>query len=117
MVDLLVCSSCQDKTEGLPQQLATASVELLDPKTMMWSELPPCPFPVINAKACRFDHHGHSIIMTGGCGGLRDGGGCLVQIFSMLKNTWQSAPPLQQPRHSHSCTLLRQGQIVVAGGK
>jgi hypothetical protein len=122
----------------------SASVEVLDPTTMIWSGLPPLLKPTVSCASCvlrddddpavtaqlrRTDagdggpmpmqRRSERVVVTGGSGHLpHDAGGMTdVWVLDMATQEWTEFTHMSEPRHSHSCSALPGGRVLVAGGK
>lgn len=97
-----------------------ASVELFDPAansgTGAWSSAPPLHHPRAGHTASLLRNG--RVLATGGSAGFgeRLASSEIYDPSLGLQGAWQATGPLQDPRDSHTATLLSTGEVLVAGG-
>jgi hypothetical protein len=96
---------------------ATASAEIYDPATGLWSLTTPM-------NSARSDHtatllpNGKVLIVGGGWfgGGLNPSATNTAEIFDPITGNWIIANPMPTPRGNHAAALLPDGNVIFCGG-
>lgn len=103
--------------EGSPGWGSTASVELFDPTTGVWTIGPPMSVPRARHTATILP--GGDVLVTGGATTFFGEIGSVTasaEIYSPRSNSWRAAAPMSIPRYVHQAALLADGRVLVAGG-
>jgi hypothetical protein len=104
---VLVAGGLTSAGSGIP----TASAELFDPDTGLWSA-------AASMGSARFLHaasllHDGRVLVAAGCDGFSCGG--TAEIYDPGSNTWSPTPSVCCPRSGHTLTRLANGKTLVAG--
>lgn len=102
---------------GDDRQTAFASAELFDPTTMTWSRAGTMAFPRTSHTATLLDSG--KVLVVGGYAGYARGLPALAtaELYDPAANTWTGAGTLATGRYNHAAVLLRDGKVLVTGGR
>ncbi|MEA2228189.1 MAG: hypothetical protein QOF04_1819 [Solirubrobacteraceae bacterium] len=99
----------------------TRTAELYDPGANTWTK-------AANMSTGRFQPtmtvlHDGRVLVAGGSGDIETARGILAavplataEVYDPAKNSWTDVPSMSVPRSLHTATLLRSGDVLVAGG-
>ena len=90
---------------------ATASVELFDPATNIWTPVSALAAPRSEASVTLLQD-GRVLVV----GGFGSGALATAEIYDPAANTWQSAASMSEARQNPGITLLPNGKVLVTGG-
>jgi hypothetical protein len=94
-----------------------ADVEIYDPLNETWTPTNPLQAPRGSHSATRLPNG--RVLVAGGTdffGGNSDPTLTSAEIYDPVAGSWISTGSMNQPRQSHSATLLPSGRVLVAGG-
>ncbi|MGZ6268344.1 MAG: Kelch repeat-containing protein [Candidatus Limnocylindrales bacterium] len=103
--------------EGSPGWAATASAEIFDPKTGLWS--PVAPMSVARAFQTATLLENGDVLVAGGAttyNGTRGTVANTAEVYNLRSNTWRSASSMSVARYAHATARLPDGRVLVAGG-
>ena len=94
-------------------QMETASAEVLDPATGVWSEGGSMPGGARIWHRMTVLADGHRILVTGGC--LPGGPLSTADILDVSTMNWSQTSPMPSARCRHGAVLLHDGRVLVTG--
>ncbi len=103
--------------EGGPGWGSTASAEIFNPKTGIWSIA--APMAVARARQTATLLVDGEVLVAGGATTYQGETGSVtaaVEIYDPKSDSWREAAPMSKPRYFHGATLLGDGRVLVAGG-
>jgi hypothetical protein len=103
--------------EGSPGWRSTASAELFDPTTGLWSLA--APMSVARAFHTATLLPDGEVLVAGGASiynGTRGTVAASAEIYNPRSNTWRPAARMSVARYAGAATLLPDGRVLVAGG-
>jgi N-acetylneuraminic acid mutarotase len=103
--------------EGSPGWASTASAEIFDPKTGVWS--PASPMSVTRAYHTATLLGNGEVLVAGGAttyNGVRGTVTREAEIYSPRSNSWRPASRMTVARYADAAALLPDGRVLVAGG-
>ena len=103
--------------EGTPGWSTTASAEIFDPTTGMWTLT--APMSVARGRHTATLLADGEVLVTGGATTYHGETGdvtATTEIYDPRASTWRAASPMSEPRYVHAAVRLSDGRILVAGG-
>ena len=103
--------------EGSPSWIATASAEIFDPATVMWTLT--APMSVARGRHTATLLRDGEVLVTGGATTYHGPVGSVTstaEIYNPKSGTWHAAGRMSKPRYVHDAVLLKDGRVLVAGG-
>ena len=103
--------------EGAPGWTATASAEIFDPKTSVWSIA--APMSVARARQTATLLPDGEVLVAGGATTFQGTTGTVTataEIYNTETNSWRAAASMSEPRYIDGAALLKDGRVLVAGG-
>ena len=103
--------------EGAPGWASTASAEVFDPKTGVWSIA--APMSVARARQTATLLPDGEVLVAGGATTFQGATGSVTataEMYNPESNAWRAAAPMSEPRYIHGAALLKDGRVLVAGG-
>jgi N-acetylneuraminic acid mutarotase len=103
--------------EGTPGWNSTASAEIFDPKTGVWSMT--APMSVARARHTATLLPDGEVLVTGGATTFHGDTGAVTataDLYNPKPGKWRAAAPMSRPRYVHGAALLPDGRVLVAGG-
>lgn len=96
---------------GPSSAAVTATAEIFDPATRMWSKAPPMPTPRGNATATVLKNG--KVMVAGGRVELTPLN--YVDFYDEKTNSWQNGSPMVLPHALHTATSFSNGDVVITG--
>ena len=103
--------------EGSPGWASTASAEIFDPKSGLWS--PAAPMSVSRAFQTATLLGNGDVLVAGGATTYNGTHGTVTntaEVYNPRSNKWRSAPTMSVARYAHAAAHLPDGRVLVAGG-
>ena len=90
------------------------SVELFDPSTGQWVDVPSLPVARMNHTATLLDSG--AVLVAGGYSAIENAALCSAFVFDPQRRNWKEVEALPAPRMQQTATLLKDGRVLLAGG-
>lgn len=103
--------------EGGPGWTSTASAEIYDPASGVWSLLPPMSVARVHHTATLLPNG--EVLIAGGATTYYGEAGSVTasaEIFNPHSNSWLATAPMSHPRYVDGAALLKDGRVLVVGG-
>jgi hypothetical protein len=103
--------------EGSPGWISTASTEIYDPRTGVWTIA--APMSIARAIHTATLLRDGEVLVTGGASTYHGETGTVsasAEIYDPRTDKWHEAKSMSKPRYVHSAVLLADGRVLVAGG-
>lgn len=94
------------------ERQALTTAEIFDPQTLTWTHLPEAPTARAYASLTQLDDT--RVLIAGGQNTAQSVPE--TAILHLNSETWELGAPLNQPRSSHTATLLKNGRVLITGG-